>query len=279
MTSEVVAKQSSFGGVVRKRLSDITNSTLPPKFLMDKGKDVSPEEYINHLVKENMALLKLFEDKNKVIELSGIEIQKLRVSLQKMQLQNQSLAQSNSQMTAEVTLLKEKLNLIRHELGCKIVLLKAKDLESKEQENIKGRKNESQDGKAAAALPIAESSRPRRGGGQFRATRSRSMTPMSHSTASQQAPKEEIAEKRRRIRRQSAFYPKQQQEEEEKEENLLEDTIATESLHDPTITPPLPSDHQRPTRKSICGRPLRKAAEKVQSYKETPLNIKLRRPD
>lgn len=32
-------------------------------------------------------------------------------------------------------------------------------------------------------------------------------------------------------------------------------------------------------RNSISGRPLRKAAEKVQSYKEIPLNKKLRRKD
>lgn len=35
---------------------------------------------------------------------------------------------------------------------------------------------------------------------------------------------------------------------------------------------------KRPERTSI-GRPLRKAAEKVQSYKEVPLNVKTRRKD
>ena len=34
---------------------------------------------------------------------------------------------------------------------------------------------------------------------------------------------------------------------------------------------------RRPERTSIGGRPLRKAAEKVQSYKEVPLNSKMRR--
>lgn len=37
---------------------------------------------------------------SKIIELSGLELQKLRVNLQKMQLQNMQLAQSNSQIVA-----------------------------------------------------------------------------------------------------------------------------------------------------------------------------------
>lgn len=38
--------------------------------------------------------------KSKIIELSGAELQKLRVSVQKLQLQNWNLARSNSQMLA-----------------------------------------------------------------------------------------------------------------------------------------------------------------------------------
>lgn len=50
-------------------------------------------------------LLSLALVDSKIIELSGIELQKLRINLQKMQQQNSQLAQANSQMLAVPILL------------------------------------------------------------------------------------------------------------------------------------------------------------------------------
>ncbi|RAL46055.1 hypothetical protein DM860_006209 [Cuscuta australis] len=269
------ARRSFFvGSTVKKKLSDITNILPQPKSAMDMRKDDSLEDYVDHLVKENMALVKLFQDKNKIIELSGTEIQKLRVNLQKMQLQNRSLAQSNSQMTAELAFNKEKLMSLQHEIACKEALRKAKLLEAKEPENTNGEKHENQDGEAATVNALSagniENSKPSIGR-PLRPTRSRSM---SHSTASQQVGKEEAAGKRRRLRRQSTSCTTKKQQEEEPVEDLfeLEENIQAQFLHDKHPA------SQQPNRTSI-GRPLRKAAEKVQSYKETPINVKMRRSD
>lgn len=134
---------------------------------------------------------------SKIIELSGAELQKMRVSLQKLQLQNWNLAQSNSQMLAvclvfalslsfkfisriiqfsviltkfllivqELNLGKDKVKVclkiqvhwlwgycfslclnsqhcsfqlkeLRHELGCKNALLKAKNMELEVRSNL-----------------------------------------------------------------------------------------------------------------------------------------------
>ncbi|KAK1384322.1 hypothetical protein POM88_022057 [Heracleum sosnowskyi] len=101
----------------------------------------STKEYIDKLKKENMTLMKLLADRNKIIELSGIELHKLRVSVHKLQQKNLQLAQSNSQMLSELTVDKDRLKLLQHELGCKNSLLVAKGLELKEKdENLPSQK-------------------------------------------------------------------------------------------------------------------------------------------
>lgn len=51
--------------------------------------------------------------------------------------------------------------------------------------------------------------------------------------------------------------------------------MITEHKQDKCRSEPEPQGSQRMS----FGRPSRKAAEKIQSYKETPLNIKMRRPE
>nr|GMD31490.1 shugoshin-1-like isoform X1 [Ipomoea batatas] len=291
MKGNKMAKRSSFGSIVRKRLSDVTNSLPQPKSPIHLQNDASSaKDYIDYLVKENMALVKLIQDKKKIIELSANELKKLRVNLQKMQLQNWHLAQSNSHMLAELNLNKEKLKSLQHEIACKEALFKAKNLEVKEQESISGTMNERKDGEAAEgnSLPNAES-KPSKSNRRLRARRCRSM---SHSTASPEAAKEEAAEKRRRLRRQSASYRMQQQE---PVEDLFELEDITKQIVDDPNAPLLHSCSanaeasnekdgsgvvgQEASNRTSIGRPLRKAAEKVQSYKEIPINIKMRRAD
>ncbi|PSR95220.1 Shugoshin-1 like [Actinidia chinensis var. chinensis] len=276
-----MAKRSSFGSTVRKRLSDITNSIPQPKSPLPQKKlsptDSSSKEYIDHLVKENMALAKLIADKNKIIELTGKELLKMRINLQKMQMQNRNLAQSNSHMLAELNLGKDKLKALQHEILCKEALFKARnlDLEGKTQVN-NSQKNCSQEGEEAMDEHKSNDNSQPHKVPQRRPTRSKSMGP---STTSQQVAEKEAPEsKRRRLRRQSARYNSQANK---PTENLFEIGDVNYLVPSSSIKKEKNGENCTPARSQriSLGRPLRKAAEKVQSYKETPLNIKMRRPE
>ncbi|XP_020878105.1 SHUGOSHIN 2 isoform X2 [Arabidopsis lyrata subsp. lyrata] len=86
----------------------------------------SSQEFAAKLQKENMTLMKALAHRNKLVELSGIEIQKLRINLRSVQEKNLQLAQANSQMLAELNTNRDRLKEFQHELGCKNALLKVK---------------------------------------------------------------------------------------------------------------------------------------------------------
>ncbi|KAK6234621.1 hypothetical protein SCA6_009958 [Theobroma cacao] len=302
MGGERMAKRSSFGSMMRKRLSDITNSQTQPKPSCQEEKpqqiSAATEDYINQLIKEKMTLMKLTEERNKIIELSGTELQNLRNCLQKLQLQNWNLAQSNSQMLAELNLGRDKVKALQHELVCKDALLKAKNLEKKGKADINCQNTGllGETGAQAAVeciQPKANDDDKPSNRNRRRSTRSQSMGP---STTSQRgADKEKIESKRRCLRRQSARFKSQERE---PTKNLFEiedvNYAAAQQLDTPMHEDdPTPSLVSSITKEEACnpmtgkqilkrpsfGRPLRKAAEKVQSYKEVPLNVKMRRED
>ncbi|KAK8596517.1 hypothetical protein V6N12_065003 [Hibiscus sabdariffa] len=270
MGGEKMAKRSSFGNMVRKRLSDITNSQSQPKpsTQHEIPPQVSPidEDYINQLIMEKMTLRKLIEERNKIIELSGTELQNLRICLQKLQLQNWNLAQSNTQMLAELNLGKDRVKALQHELVCKDALLKAKQLDKKGK--VDGScQNNSHEGQQGAEECMADNDGKHRARNRRGNARSQSMGP---STTIQRGggDKEKTESKRPCLRRQSARLKSQEQE------NLFElDGIIG------FADTPMHEDGPTPLASSSIGRPLRKAAEKVQSYKEFPLNVKMRRTD
>nr|XP_009396185.1 PREDICTED: shugoshin-1-like isoform X5 [Musa acuminata subsp. malaccensis] len=130
----------------RKRLSDITNTVSSGRAGM-MGADVdqgnsnviscpSSKDCIVQLMKENTALLKLLAEKNKIIELSSTESQKLQFELQKTSQQNWQLARANSHMLAELNLGKDRLKVLQHELGCTLSILKLKTSELEEKEKL-----------------------------------------------------------------------------------------------------------------------------------------------
>ncbi|XP_010424783.1 PREDICTED: uncharacterized protein LOC104709946 [Camelina sativa] len=86
----------------------------------------SSQEFAQKLQKENMTLMKALAHRNKIVELSGIEFQKLRINLRSVQEKNLQLAQANSQMLAELNTSRDRLKELQHELGCKNALLKVK---------------------------------------------------------------------------------------------------------------------------------------------------------
>ncbi|XP_028068831.1 SHUGOSHIN 2-like isoform X3 [Camellia sinensis] len=138
--------KGSFESAARKRLGDISNLPQRPKPSTKDEKEQfvsnTTKEYIEHLKKKNMMLMKLLADRNKIIEFSGIELQKLRINFQKMRQQNLQLAQSNSQMLTDLNSEKDRsfnlfqLKVLQHELGSKNALLNAKKLELKEKAEI-----------------------------------------------------------------------------------------------------------------------------------------------
>ncbi|KAF8396523.1 hypothetical protein HHK36_018147 [Tetracentron sinense] len=277
----------SMGSVVRKRLSDITNTQQRPK---SPGQDEKPrhvsstaKDFVDRLHKENMALMRVLADRNKIIELSGLEMQKLRINLQKMQQQNWHLAQTNSRMLVEINLGKDRRKALQHELGCKEALIKAKKLE---------------EGTAKCEEAAAE---PIQGNGDNKlSTLNRSsdelLAVVGHPSVIQQvAAKEKVHNKRPCLRRKSARFKSEQSE---PTEDLFEIEDAKfpvcSQLDDPTqedgpflLDSSARKEEQdensasryinQELRRSSIGRPSRKAVEKVQSYKEVPLNTKMRR--
>ncbi|KAK6271056.1 hypothetical protein POUND7_008154, partial [Theobroma cacao] len=139
LRGEDMENQSSIGNAPRKGLSDITNLQQQPIVVSQGAKlllqpaSLRSKDYIDKLQKENMMLMKVLADRNKVMELSGIELQKLRTNLEKFQQQNLLLAQANSQMLAELNSGKDRLKALKHELGCKNAVLKAIKTEKKAQ--------------------------------------------------------------------------------------------------------------------------------------------------
>ncbi|RXH94201.1 hypothetical protein DVH24_023885 [Malus domestica] len=143
---EKIAKGLSIGSNSRKRLADISNlQQQRPKPSIQQVKQQfdsdTNKEYIDNLQKENRTLMKLLTDRKypfgpsiflivKIIELSRVEIQNLRINLQKVQQQNLQLAQANSQILGELNLGKDRLKALQHEIGCKNGLLKVRKLEA-----------------------------------------------------------------------------------------------------------------------------------------------------
>uniref|UniRef100_A0A7N0REV7 Shugoshin C-terminal domain-containing protein n=1 Tax=Kalanchoe fedtschenkoi TaxID=63787 RepID=A0A7N0REV7_KALFE len=126
--------RSSSTGAARRRFTDITNMRRQPQPQPPQEEDaedamcpVSPSTriYIDTLIKENMTLMRLIGERNKLIEMSGAEMLKMRSNMQRLQLQNLNLAQSNSFMLAELNIGREKIKSLQHEIICKDAMLKA----------------------------------------------------------------------------------------------------------------------------------------------------------
>ncbi|KAL9413218.1 hypothetical protein AB3S75_041816 [Citrus x aurantiifolia] len=297
MKGERMAKRSSFGSIMRRRLSDITNSQSRPKVLLsheEKPSQVSPasEDLVNQLIKEKTTLMRFIEERNKIIELSSSELHNLRISIQKLQLQNWNLAQSNSQYLAEINLGREKVKALQHELVCKDALIKAKGIVKERKAYSNCENTASQEGEKVIeeCVPKANENVKTCERNRRRSTRCKSMDPST--TRQKVAEKENVENKRRCVRRQSARFKSQERA---PTENLfeIEDSKlpATQPLDDPmhednsiqagssTATEEFSSSRNeaRLSQRSSMGRPSRKAAEKVQSYKELPLKVKMRR--
>ncbi|XP_061985685.1 shugoshin-1-like isoform X13 [Populus nigra] len=348
---EKLGEGSMVGIAPRRTLADISNFPVSRKTLAEgssllqrnqDGKSQSVlvgKDYIEKLQREIMTLTKIVVDRNKIIELSAIELQKLRIRFQQLQQQNQQLAQTNSQMLAELNAGKDKLKVFQHELGCKNGLLDAINLELKEKAKkvrcrIKRNEVETIKGDGAAQLSQPEEeNKPcnpkRKRQSKVQSLETRPVQPQTKENAdkkrqsarfksgeeeptennvdtkrhsarfkSEEQLNEKNDEKRSRIcRRKQPIRIKSEAQIEEPTEDLFQTddakfhvpAIHGDPVHEscPTLSAPsvkiesetgnsaLIFETQEPRRTSL--RPSRRAAEKVQSYKEIPLNVKMRR--
>ncbi|KAM7526854.1 hypothetical protein LguiA_016756 [Lonicera macranthoides] len=261
--------------LARKKLADISNMSQRP--------DSSAQDEIEWLKKENKALVKLLADRNKLIELSGLELQKLRVNLQKMQLQNMQLAQSNSQIVAELNSGKDTLKALHHELGCKNGLIQA--LRSELEVNVKSKTRRKVDKKEEVPKPV-ESEQPsevdRENKLPCHTNRRQRSTSLVPSTTVKQAQDKEKAENKRPCvrRRQSARF--------RCEEQMPAGTDVNDQIRGDGSSTSMSlavnqegnsslSGEAREFERLYIGRPSRQAAKKVHSYKEISINVKMRR--
>ncbi|KAL0533949.1 hypothetical protein IC582_028225 [Cucumis melo] len=277
-----MAKTSSIGSKMRNKLADITNSKTMRAHLEDENSfkaSQTRKSVIDQLVEENMGLMKLIMERNKIIELSEAELEKLRASIQKLQLQNWHLAQSNSRFLAEINLGRKRIKSLEHEIECKEALLRAKCLTVEGKSEMNNRNSEWQEGERATGKPSLAivNTDTKSCNGNIKPpgrTRSQSMSPStSYSTV---VDKQKVVNKRHFVRRHSSRFRHQVRDLEEKLFEIEDIKLVAGEKEKNSLSSPRIEEASALQRTSI-GRPLRRAAEKIRSYKESRLNIKLRR--
>ncbi|XWS66232.1 hypothetical protein CRYUN_Cryun05aG0181900 [Craigia yunnanensis] len=321
LKGKVMENGCSIGNASRKGLSDITNLQQQPKVLTQGAKlllqpaSLRSKDYIDKLQQENMTLMKVLADRNKVIELSGIELQKLRINLEKFQQQNLLLAQANSQMLAELNSGKDRLKALKHELGCKTAVLKAIKSEKKAKnvacatsgnevgtnkcgkagESLKEEDGEDKPCNTNRCGKAGESLKEEDGGNKpCNTNRRRQSKSLCPSNIKPLQAKEGVDNKRICLRRQSARFKPQEPETTEDvlevdDTKFLVSSSCDDKVHESgpiSSGSSVKSQHEEGSRiprneaqelRTSVGRPSRRAAEKVQSYKEIPINVKMRR--
>lgn len=281
----------SIGSLMRKKLSDITNSHSQQhhnnnNITLDTHPSVNSNNCIQQLLKERANLIQLLADRNKMIERNGSEVQRLRADVKKLQMQNWNLAQNNSLMLAELNLGRDKIKTLQHEILWRAALINGKTLNMQEKVEIDPERkalSQLQEGDENEAQPSPETSNDEKQNCLNR-RRIRNRSTGSSIASTKNTSKEKVKDNRRRLRRHSATF---KTHEHEPLENLFEIEDAQYAL-----------TQSRPNKLSFAvvktergensglrneaprysfGRPLRRAVEKVPSYKEIPLNVKMRR--
>ncbi|XP_031258863.1 SHUGOSHIN 2-like isoform X2 [Pistacia vera] len=256
-----MVKGSNVGSVPRKRLADISNMQQPSKLSNEVVKpqqtdSLTANVYVDQLHKENMTLMKLLAERNKLIELNGTELQKMKINLQKAQQQNLQLAKANSSMLAELNSGKDRLRVLQHELGCINTLREARNFVLEDKANTltchtsgtqigadkydKGGKADEQDKKPC------NTNRRRQSKNQILHVGSDS------STVSTVQDKEKVDNKRLRLRRQSGRF-KSEEAEPSEERLCLRRQSAKFKCEEPAPEPT--QDRQFARFKSVASKP------------------------
>ncbi|PWA69358.1 hypothetical protein CTI12_AA298840 [Artemisia annua] len=262
----------------RKTLGDISNisqrSTASSQVNKSQPSLDATREVNDQLQKENAALIKLLADKNTVIEISGAEVQKLRLTLQMVRQQNLQLAQSNTQLQMELNSVKESQKALKHELGCKNGLLLTKQMELEglvKATMCQAKNNDVTEPKETEVCTVAES-----GDDKHLNTNSsqisESLVPFDKKIDDNDTGKARRLQTRRR---QSARFMLDDQKIDIVDDLLPSLQTSRTKKEDKEVD--YLQDFKPQERKTSLSRPVREAAKKVQSYKEINLNVKMRR--
>ncbi|CAI9302954.1 unnamed protein product [Lactuca saligna] len=293
---EKMAKDST-GASGRKMLADISNIQQKHITLTQDKKSlpnsaIMKEKVIEQLQKENAALKKHLAEKSRIIDLSGTELHKLRVTLQKMQQQNLQLAQSNSQLLAEVNSGKDRLKDMQHQLGCKNGVLIAKQME------LEGKRKTKTCQTNDVKMKVSENEEK----GVFnidkeeQCNKSRRQKSKSLGSSVRNGQVKGIGDNGRR---QSARFIKREEAKatedlfdtdnvdlKEEEDRMQEDNNNNNNNNNNNdsncvvfVKKEEEEEESRRRRSSISLRPSREAVKKVQSYKEMSINVKMRRTE
>uniref|UniRef100_A0A0E0BBA4 Shugoshin C-terminal domain-containing protein n=1 Tax=Oryza glumipatula TaxID=40148 RepID=A0A0E0BBA4_9ORYZ len=294
----------------RKTLCDITNLRPRPAAAVEQDGATCAADAggVAQAQLENSELVRLLEERDKIIELSGTELQKLRLA-------NWQLAQANSQMLAELNLGRDRLKKLQHQLACSraVIATKTSELEeakkamkrnrnlplpekappaseTAQQQQGSDRAAQIKDGDVVNPEPAvasdashAASTKKLSNASRKRMQRSRSLGPAA-KTKLAAAPKENENVQRRKSMRTPVPQPSEHREDLFEIEDLQlaiggggggGDSKAGTS--DPPEQAAVAVAAAQFPRRSSLGRPIRRATERVASYKEMPVNIKLRR--
>lgn len=286
------AAKALLGNATKRREADITKlpQHIRPSKENPKVKDIPTEmkEIIEKLERENKALMNALLERVKFIDMTGNEIHKLRANLQKMQQQNHQLAQSNTQKHAEINLYKDKLRVLEHELGCKNGLLIALKLEAernKQKPVSENPQNLIPEGQLIKIEDTEDNFKEDEDKEEslFENTKRRRQS-KSSKQSKQGQPRANTERKRLSARRQSSRL---KHEEIIAKEDLFQMDDSHLSVRQPSDCDPSPENIEKSPqneanelrRSSNVTRPSRQAAMKVNSYKEIPINVKMRRSE
>ncbi|XP_019458345.1 PREDICTED: shugoshin-1-like isoform X3 [Lupinus angustifolius] len=266
----MVKSKRSIGSLMRKKLSDITNSQLQDQTIHPTQQEnaldtcfIDDKACIQQLLKERVALMKLVAEKSKMIEWSRAEMQMVRAQFQKLQLQNLNLAQSNSHMLAELNLGRERIKAMQHEILWRTALLKGDNVEVVGKVEMDYENNGSlsqpqikdEDEKSEQPYPKdsthKQNSMSRRRCMRRRSTGSSSSSSTSTASSTNNARKEKVEDKRHCAKLGSGELKPL--------ENLFE--IEDAKYH------VIQSRNEAP--RCSFGIPLRKSVENAKSYKDT----------
>ncbi|KAK6156329.1 hypothetical protein DH2020_010577 [Rehmannia glutinosa] len=265
--------------VVRRKLADISNLPQNERLLIQEEKshpvETTTKGYIHQLQKVMLSVGLSCSSTlfcySIIIEQSGTELDRLR----------------------ELNSGKDRLKVLQHELGCKSALLNARKLQRDEKARTSPCKIA--DAELIKSLEGGESSKEDKVDEKIQVTKRGSQSNTLDSSEQVQS-KEKTENKRTFVRRQSARFKAV-------ELNPAEDLFETGDAKVPArLLPDDPVPEQGSTyesahvenevntgssglryesqefgRSSLC-RPSRLAAKKVKSYREIPINVKMRRP-
>ncbi|XP_028808175.1 shugoshin-1-like isoform X1 [Neltuma alba] len=268
----------SIAKLVRKKLSDITNAQMQPK-LHNQAEKPADKNCNEELLKEKATLMQLLAERDKIIELTGAELLRLRANVENLKQQNWNLAQSNSQILAELNLGRETMKALQHEMLCKAALLRGKNSELAdglfsyksyfqgiEDMDYKNGGSLLKGGVEKAEQPLVKASNVEKLCNRNRKPAKRSRSTGS-VTASVKDPTEskEKKELRTQLRRRSTSFKAH-------EYKPMKKSSETENARSHlSILNSLCREDEK------FGKPLRKTEEKVQPPKEIPPKVKLRR--